>query len=241
MFKRDGIYHLLMGSCCCFCESGTNLMLYTSTSALGPFTLRHELNPVVDKESGKLTLPCQQQGITAIHGGPDRGDGTEVALQLMWSGERWQQSPDGRKEHDPQAWVPIEFGADDIMQPLSFVQSWSPGTPIVPTPHPPISCAASTFRNGTCFQDREGRMPSNTNGTATHCCAQCAAAPGCQAWTLWNGGVRPVECALFSNVGPFGPGNCVSGTGAPAPPPSPAPARGPVAIAGPCCRRKPAH
>ena len=119
LFKRKGVYHLLMGSCCCFCESGTNLVLYTAPAALGPYTMQREMNPV--QKDGKLALPCQQQGVSALPG----ANGTDV--QLMWSGERWQQSPDGRKEHDPQAWVPIQFGADGSMQPLSdFPWKWSP-------------------------------------------------------------------------------------------------------------------
>ena len=40
--------------------------------------MRHELNPTV---KGKLEMPCQQQGVTAIRG-------TGAVLQLMWTGER---------------------------------------------------------------------------------------------------------------------------------------------------------
>ena len=123
--KHAGMYYLLMGSCCCFCESGTNLMQYTATSPLGPYTMRCELNPVVDPESGALAIPSQQQGVTAIHSEPGQSNGS---VQLMWSGERWQQAPDGRKEHDPQAWVPIQFGVDRLMEPFSFVQAWSPAS-----------------------------------------------------------------------------------------------------------------
>ena len=115
---------MVLGSCCRFCASGTNLMLYTAPAPLGPYTVRRELNPVVDPESGALAIPSQQQGVTVIRGGPGQSN---LSLQLMWSGERWQQAPDGRKEHDPQAWVPIAFGAGGLMEPLSFVQTWSPG------------------------------------------------------------------------------------------------------------------
>ena len=84
------LFHLFADGAQCD-RSGTNLMLYTAPSPLGPFTMRHELNPTI---KGKLEMPCQQQGVTAIRG-------TGAGLQLMWTGERWQQAPDGRKEHDP--------------------------------------------------------------------------------------------------------------------------------------------
>ena len=49
----------------------------------------------------------------------------EVALRgggsaFIWAGDRWQQSWDGTKAHDPQLWVPIVFGADGSISPLRW-------------------------------------------------------------------------------------------------------------------------
>ena len=43
----------------------------------------------------------------------------------IWAGDRWQQSPDGLKAHDPQLWVPIVFNADKSIAPLRWVDNFS--------------------------------------------------------------------------------------------------------------------
>ena len=37
---------------------------------------------------------------------------------LLWFGDRWQQSPDGTKGHDPQTVLPLVFNADNSIQPI---------------------------------------------------------------------------------------------------------------------------
>ena len=37
-----------------------------------------------------------------------------------------KQTSSGRKEHDPQAWVPLEFTADGVLKNLTNVPRWSP-------------------------------------------------------------------------------------------------------------------
>jgi len=120
LFKRGGIFYLLMGQCCCFCQSGTNLLVFTASHPLGPYTQQGEINPMVN---GSYILPTQQQGVTVI----GRSKGQDGDPQMMWSGERWQQSPDGQKEHDPQAWVPLAFHATGVLAPLSNTARWKPG------------------------------------------------------------------------------------------------------------------
>ena len=73
-------------------------MVYTSATPLGPYQPAGEVNTA---PGGLPTVPCQQQGVTVLGGSASAA----APPQLMWSGERWQQAPDGRKEHDPQAWV----------------------------------------------------------------------------------------------------------------------------------------
>jgi hypothetical protein len=38
LFKRNGIYYASFGSCCCYCQSGSPVHIYTATSVLGPYT-----------------------------------------------------------------------------------------------------------------------------------------------------------------------------------------------------------
>ena len=54
----------------------------------------------------------------------------EVALAdgssaWIWAGDRWQQSWDGTKAHDPQLWVPLEFNADGSIQPLRWLDNFT--------------------------------------------------------------------------------------------------------------------
>lgn len=43
----------------------------------------------------------------------------------IWTGDRWQQSWDGTKGHDPQTWVPLEFDAAGNVLPLRWLDSFS--------------------------------------------------------------------------------------------------------------------
>ena len=43
MFKRDGVYYLLAGLGCCACKGGSNVVVYTAPSPLGPFSLQGDV------------------------------------------------------------------------------------------------------------------------------------------------------------------------------------------------------
>jgi hypothetical protein len=43
LFKRGSIYYATFGSCCCYCESGSEVHVYTAASPLGPYTKRNVL------------------------------------------------------------------------------------------------------------------------------------------------------------------------------------------------------
>jgi beta-xylosidase len=38
LFRRGSIYYAVFGPCCCYCESGSPVNVYTSSSPLGPYT-----------------------------------------------------------------------------------------------------------------------------------------------------------------------------------------------------------
>lgn len=43
MFERNGVYYLLAGLGCCACRGGSNVVVYTAPSPLGPFTLQGDI------------------------------------------------------------------------------------------------------------------------------------------------------------------------------------------------------
>ena len=43
---------------------------------------------------------------------------------LVWTGDRWQQSPDGTYQQQPQTWLPLTFEGDAI-RPLQWVDSFT--------------------------------------------------------------------------------------------------------------------
>ena len=43
----------------------------------------------------------------------------------LWAGDRWEQSWDGTKGHDPQTWVPLVFNADGSVQPLRWLDNFT--------------------------------------------------------------------------------------------------------------------
>lgn len=54
---------------------------------------------------------------------------------FVWTGDRWQQAPNGRYDQQPQVWLPLTFEGDTI-QPLKYVSSFS--LDIAPISMPPV-------------------------------------------------------------------------------------------------------
>lgn len=50
---------------------------------------------------------------------------TATGLEYVWTGDRWQQAPDGIKGHDPQFWVPLKFAADGSIARIEWVDSFT--------------------------------------------------------------------------------------------------------------------
>ena len=45
--------------------------------------------------------------------------------QHIWTGDRWMQSPDGYKSHEPQFWAPLEFTDQGHIKPIKWVDEFS--------------------------------------------------------------------------------------------------------------------
>jgi len=124
-------WYALFGHCCCFCEQGSGLFVYTADHPMGPWTHQAPLGdiacqapPAAYGAGGSAGgIPTPGQG--CLYGGstdvsvtraqqdflatlPD-GAGGHTYLEI---GSRWGQSPDGLKGHEPQYWTPLEFAAD---------------------------------------------------------------------------------------------------------------------------------
>lgn len=50
---------------------------------------------------------------------------TPTGTVMLWVGDRWQQSPDGLKGHDPQFVVPLTFNADGTIAKVQWVDSFT--------------------------------------------------------------------------------------------------------------------
>eukprot|EP00052_Salpingoeca_macrocollata_P004591 m.42209 g.42209 ORF g.42209 m.42209 type:complete len:398 (+) comp14319_c0_seq1:50-1243(+) len=93
MFKRDNMYVIIYGPCCCFCSEGSANVAYSSTSPLGPFMHAGDLgNPGHAQQNFVIQVPTP--------------NGTEY----IWTGDRWGSAPDKVIDHDFQYWAPLQFG-----------------------------------------------------------------------------------------------------------------------------------
>jgi beta-xylosidase len=130
MFKRNGTYYALFSHCCCYCYQGSGIRVHTAPHPMGPwtiqdggdiackkadsFTFRAEPTPGQGCQYGDptttATVRAQQNFVVQV----DTPKGTEY----VWTGDRWQQAPDGIKGHEPQTWIPLHFNSDGS---ISFV------------------------------------------------------------------------------------------------------------------------
>jgi len=49
---------------------------------------------------------------------------TTTGTAYVWTGDRWQQAPDGIKGHEPQFWVPLTFNTDGSIEPISWLDEF---------------------------------------------------------------------------------------------------------------------
>jgi len=89
--KNSKLYIAVFGHCCCYCKEGAPVYAYTSLSPLGPY-IQAGSGPIDDD-----SVSAQQTDIFPFLS--ENGD-----MGFMWVGDRWQQSPDGKKSGDPTYW-----------------------------------------------------------------------------------------------------------------------------------------
>lgn len=93
MFKRNGLYYIGYGACCCFCAGGSNVELFTASSPLGPYTSLGSITTAGDWHA--------QTGAVWFTG-----------VDWVLYGDRWQSAPDKLKAHDFSYMAPLVWSAD---------------------------------------------------------------------------------------------------------------------------------
>jgi hypothetical protein len=88
-----------VGKDCCFCTSGSGVIFFTATTALGPWTQHSQVGR---DAQGKSITKAQQNFVIPV---PDSTGG----VTYVWTGDRWGSAPDKVKDHDFQTWLPLEF------------------------------------------------------------------------------------------------------------------------------------
>lgn len=138
IFKRKGIYYTMLSFDCCFCQWGSDARTFSTTNILGNWTYIGQLNYCADGKAPpdhvadmtinpcsidnpygtNFTVPAQQFNVATLQVPPEE-------TLYMYYGERFRSSPDGMKGHDFQAWIPIEFSANDTLQPMKFYANFT--------------------------------------------------------------------------------------------------------------------
>jgi hypothetical protein len=91
MFKRDGLYYVLVGPGCCACRGGSDVVIYTAANPLGPYNLvgsvgKNTTAPFSASSPYNYVTRAQQTKVIPV---PD-GQGN---TQWLWVGNAWVTSP----------------------------------------------------------------------------------------------------------------------------------------------------
>jgi hypothetical protein len=112
LFQRGDYWYLLFGHTCCFCRTGSGLLVYTATSPLGPWNdAGIDVNPQSWNPLSDHTIPAQANYVFEVNG------------QYIYTGDLWTSASDNLKSHDIQYWNVIEF--DDTKEPpMPIAMEW---------------------------------------------------------------------------------------------------------------------
>jgi len=104
MFKREGMYYVMFGPCCCFCKEGSDVDVFVSTSPIGPY---RSVGRVVDASTWHA-----QTGSVWFTG-----------EDWVLYGDRWQSAPDNIKAHDFSYWATLTFNNGSSIETLRWQDS----------------------------------------------------------------------------------------------------------------------
>lgn len=129
-FKRGKTYYALLAGCTCMGLYGAGVNVITAAHPLGPWSnVTETLDPGCPM--WKQTT-CFEMGPGAVCNPVSQSQQNfviEVPLvsgdtAFVWTGDRWQQSPDGMYDKQPQMWLLLEFEGDSI-KPLQYVDRFT--------------------------------------------------------------------------------------------------------------------
>eukprot|EP00944_MAST-04C_sp_MAST-4C-sp1_P009554 g9554.t1 len=98
IFKRNGVYYLVHGNLCCFCERGSDAKVLASRNPLGPFKYVTNLNNLTPARDH---IQAQSSGIVMVK----EFDNT---TKYLWTGDMWFSSKSGFKGDDFQYFQPLK-------------------------------------------------------------------------------------------------------------------------------------
>ena len=115
MFKRDGIYYLLVGVDCCACAGGSNILVYTAAHPLGPFTFQSD----VGSNPSRFNAHVPDHYVTGAQSTDViRVPGADGSLQYLWLGNQWVTAggPGHPRDHDLLYWSILQFDGGGRVQ-----------------------------------------------------------------------------------------------------------------------------
>ena len=138
MFERHGLYYVMLGSDCCFCQWGGSARVFVAKDPLGEWVAQNDVNycadgtispdhlsgqdvnpcSLNDQYGTNFTIPAQQFNVFQLH---TASNGT---LHVYY-GERFRSAPSGWKDEDFQAWIPMTFTDNATIQQMQWVDGWT--------------------------------------------------------------------------------------------------------------------
>jgi len=116
MFKRNGIYYLLVGAGCCACIGGSNILVYASHSPLGDFAFQSDVGTNTSQffnPYSRLNYVTHAQQ-TKVFPVPN----VSGEIQWIWLGNQWVTSSElgNPRNNDLLYWDILSFNASGTIQ-----------------------------------------------------------------------------------------------------------------------------
>jgi hypothetical protein len=133
MFKRGGVYYILVGEGCCACIGGSNVVVYTAPAPLGPYTRQgdvgsnttHAFDP-----ASPFNYVTRAQGSKVVV--VPAADGS---AQYLWLGNQWvtARTPSGGlggpRNADLLYWTLLDFNASGALQQMVYAEATTISVP----------------------------------------------------------------------------------------------------------------